>query len=194
MTNRCPFCTNYAYAVSVGDAYQMDCRYCDIQVEITKRAYAARCPDPVGVLEYIREKMKMSTRPRVDLADMKRLRQPPAPSQESSQEEDMTKKTSADSDALTTAAKAIGTTLGKIAVKTGIAKPTGRRGEGLRRRPLRKRRRRHPRQLPESKRRLLPRSRPRSRRAASQRGSASRRNSGRGPGSRCCQCCVFRNT
>ena len=101
----------------------MDCRYCDIQVEITKRAYAARCPDPVGVLEYIREKMKMSTRPRVDLADMKRLRQPPAPSQESSQKEDMTKKTSADSDALTSAAKAIGTTLGKIAVKTGIAKP-----------------------------------------------------------------------
>jgi len=97
----------------------MDCRYCDIQVEITKRAYAARCPDPVGVLEYIREKMKTSTRPRVDLADMKRLRQPPAPSQE----EDMANKTPADTDALTTAAKAIGTTLGKIAVKTGIAKP-----------------------------------------------------------------------
>ncbi len=123
MTNRCPFCANYAYAVSVGDAYQMDCRYCDIQVEITKRAYAARCPDPVGVLEYIREKMKTSTRPRVDFADMKRLRQPPAPSQEPRQEEDMTNKTPADSDALTTAAKAIGTTLGKIAVKTGIAKP-----------------------------------------------------------------------
>ena len=118
MTNRCPFCTNYAYAVSVGDAYQMDCRYCDIQVEITKRAYTARCPDPVGVLEFIREKMKTSTRPRVDLADMKRLRQPPAPSQE----EEMTKKTPADSDVFTTAAKAIGTTLGKIAVKTGIAK------------------------------------------------------------------------
>lgn len=31
--------------------------------------------------------------------------------------------TATDNDALTTAAKAIGTTLGKIAVKTGIAKP-----------------------------------------------------------------------
>jgi hypothetical protein len=31
--------------------------------------------------------------------------------------------TETDNDALTTAAKAIGTTLGKIAVKTGIAKP-----------------------------------------------------------------------
>ena len=72
MTNHCPFCGNYAYTVSVGDAYQMDCRYCDIQVEITKRAYAARCPNPAAVLDYIREKMKRSTRPRVDLADMKR--------------------------------------------------------------------------------------------------------------------------
>lgn len=118
MTNRCPFCANYAYAASVGDAYQLDCRYCDIQVEITKRAYSARCPDPVGVLDFIRERMKTSTRPRVDLPDMKRLRQPPA-----LPEEQMTKNTEADSDALTTAAKAIGTTLGKIAVRTGIAKP-----------------------------------------------------------------------
>lgn len=124
MTNRCPFCTNYAYAVSVGDAYQMDCRYCDIQVEITKRAYTARCPDPVGVLEFIREKMKTSTRPRVDLADMKRLRQPPAPSQEEEMTKKTTNKTPAESDVFTTAAKAIGTTLGKIAVKTGIAKTT----------------------------------------------------------------------
>ena len=116
MTNRCPFCTNYAYAVSVGDAYQLDCRYCEIQIEITKRAYSARCPDPVGVLDYIRERLKMSTRPRVDLADMKRLRVTPAPRQE----EEMTVN---DNDALTTAAKAIGTTLGKIAVKTGMVKP-----------------------------------------------------------------------
>ena len=115
MTNHCPFCGNYAYAQSVGDAYQMDCRYCDIQVEITKRAYSARCPDPVGVLEYIRERLKVSTRPRVDLKDMKRLRQPPT----LTPEETMTVN---DDDALTTAAKAIGTTLGKFAVKTGIAK------------------------------------------------------------------------
>ena len=116
MTNSCPFCRNYAYTVSVGDAYQMDCRYCEIQVEITKRAYSARCPDPVAVLDYIRERLKLSNRPRVDLADMKRLRLPSAPRQE----EEMTVN---DNDALTTAAKAIGTTLGKIAVKTGMVKP-----------------------------------------------------------------------
>ena len=115
MTNHCPFCGNYAYAQSVGDAYQLDCRYCEIQIEITKRAYAARCPDPVAVLDYIRERLKVSTRPRVDIKDMKRLRQLPT----LGQEEEMT---TTDNDALTTAAKAIGTTLGKIAVKTGIAK------------------------------------------------------------------------
>ena len=95
----------------------MDCRYCEIQVEITKRAYAARCPDPVAVLDYIRERLRVSTRPRVDIKDMKRLRQPPITF---NPEEQMTE---TDNDALTTAAKAIGTTLGKIAVKTGIAKP-----------------------------------------------------------------------
>ena len=100
----------------------MDCRYCEIQVEITKRAYAARCPSPVAVLDYIREKMKGSIRPRVDLADMKRTSPPPT------LEDPMTKKDDkqalapdTESDLLTTAAKAIGTTLGKIAVKTGIA-------------------------------------------------------------------------
>ena len=119
MTNRCPFCGNYAYAAPVGDAYRMDCRYCEIQVEITKRAYAARCPNPVAVLDYIREKMKGSTRPRVDIADMKRATAALAP------EGEMTNKQTIEpeADALTTAAKAIGTTLGRIAVKTGIAKP-----------------------------------------------------------------------
>jgi len=116
VTNHCPFCGNYAYAQSVGDAYQLDCRYCEIQVEITKRAYAARCPDPVAVLDYIRERLKVSNRPRVDLKDMKRSRQPlPIRS-----EEEMTV---TENDALTTAAKAIGTTLGKIAVKTGMVQP-----------------------------------------------------------------------
>ena len=102
--------------MSVGDAYQLDCRYCEIQVEITKRAYAARCPDPVAVLDYIQEKLKGSTRPRVDLADMKRVRVPPAPTQEETM-------TANKNDALTTAAKAIGNTLGKIAVKTGMVTP-----------------------------------------------------------------------
>jgi hypothetical protein len=98
----------------------MDCRYCEIQVEITKRAYAARCPNPVAVLDYIRERMKGSTRPRVDLADMRRVAPP------LTVEEEMTKLPETDSDMLTTAAKAIGTTLGKIAVKTRIAKPPAR--------------------------------------------------------------------
>ena len=127
VTNHCAFCGNYAYIVSVGDAYQMDCRYCEIQVEITKRAYNARCPNPVAVLDYIREKMKGSTRPRVDLPDMKR--QPPPRVMEDSTT--MSKPEQSDpggdtSDLLTTAAKAIGTTLGQLAVKTGIAKPAAR--------------------------------------------------------------------
>jgi hypothetical protein len=99
----------------------MDCRYCEIQVEITKRAHAARCPNPVAVLEYIREKMNRSTRPRVDIADMKRSPAPPA-LEENMPVNNQTNVSDTESDLLTTAAKAIGTTLGKIAVSTGIAK------------------------------------------------------------------------
>ena len=131
MTNRCPFCTNYAYAASVGDAYQLDCRYCEIQIEITKRAYSARCPDPVGVLDYIRERLKVSTRPRVDIADMKRRQLPPEPKQE----EEMTVN---DDDALTTAAKAIGTTLGKFAVKTGMVTPPAEPVQSAKKAPAKK--------------------------------------------------------
>ena len=124
MTNQCPFCGNYAYAASVGDAYRMDCRYCEIQVEITKRAYAARCPNPVAVLDYIREKMKGSTRPRVDIADMKRSSLPVAPEETmTSRDQKDTETLPIENDLLTTAAKAIGTTLGKIAVRSGIATP-----------------------------------------------------------------------
>jgi hypothetical protein len=102
----------------------MDCRYCEIQVEITKRAYAARCPNPVAVLDYIREKMKGSIRPRVDIADMKRTSPPRALEDHMTiSDEKHTTAPENESDMLTTAAKAIGSTLGKIAVKTGIAKP-----------------------------------------------------------------------
>jgi hypothetical protein len=52
----------------------------------------------------------------VDIADMKRRQLPPEPKQE----EEMTVN---EDDALTTAAKAIGTTLGKFAVKTGMVTP-----------------------------------------------------------------------
>ena len=119
MTNHCPFCGNYAYAASVGDAYRLDCRNCEIQIEITKRAYAARCPNPVAVLDYIKEKMKGSTRPRVDIADMKR-------STPIAQQKETTMTPDTENDLLTTAAKAIGTTLGKMAVKAGIATPPAR--------------------------------------------------------------------
>jgi len=93
----------------------MDCRYCEIQVEITKRAYAARCPNPVAVLEYIRERMKMSSRPRVDISDMKRSTLP-------AQENTLTLPDDTD-DMLTSAAKAIGTTLGNLAATAGTANP-----------------------------------------------------------------------
>jgi hypothetical protein len=109
--------------VSVGDAYQMDCRYCEIQVEITKRAYNARCPNPAAVLDYIRVKLQGSTRPRVDLPDMKR-QPPPRPIEENMTSNEKQPETT--TDLLTTAAKAIGTTLGQIAVKTGMAKPPAR--------------------------------------------------------------------
>jgi hypothetical protein len=124
MTNHCPFCGNYAYAAPVGDAYRLDCRYCEIQVEITKRAYSSRCPNPVAVLDFIREKMKVSTRPRVDLADMKRSGAPLTHEDEMpKRDQKQTLASDADDDMLTNAAKAIGTTLGKMAVKTGIATP-----------------------------------------------------------------------
>jgi hypothetical protein len=106
----------------------LDCRYCEIQIEITKRAYAARCPNPVAVLDYIKEKMKASVRPWVDIADMKRSTFIPAtPSLTIEDEPTMSeskKSHEADDDLLVTAAKAIGSTLGKFAVKSGIAKPT----------------------------------------------------------------------
>ena len=125
MANHCPFCGNYAYSVSVGASYRLDCRYCDIQIEITKRAYLARCPNPVAVLDYIREKMKSSTRPWIDLADMKRSAPIPANEVQMTARNDTARKDSEvpgnDQDMLTTAAKAIGSALGKIAVKTGIA-------------------------------------------------------------------------
>jgi len=99
----------------VGDAYHLDCSFCDVQIEISKKAYATRCEDPEAVLESVREKLAWSKRPRLDVSHMK--------SSASAGEETTlmaTKQTTPD--ALTTAAQAIGSTLGKLAVKTGIAK------------------------------------------------------------------------
>jgi hypothetical protein len=100
----------------VGDAYHLDCSFCDVQIEISKKAYATRCDDPEAVLESVRAKLAWSKRPRLDLIHMK--------SAATTVEETIlmaTKQT--EPDALTTAAQAIGSTLGKLAVKTGIAKP-----------------------------------------------------------------------
>ena len=100
----------------MGDAYHLDCSFCDVQIEISKKAYATRCDDPEAVLESVRAKLAWSKRPRLDLIHMK--------SSATAGEETIlmaTKQTAPD--ALTTAAQAIGSTLGKLAVKTGIAKP-----------------------------------------------------------------------
>jgi len=99
----------------VGDAYHLDCSFCDVQIEISKKAYATRCEDPEAVLESVRAKLAWSKRPRLDVSHMK--------SSATAEEETTlmaTKQTAPD--ALTTAAQAIGSTLGKLAVKTGIAK------------------------------------------------------------------------
>jgi len=100
----------------VGDAYHLDCSFCDVQIEISKKAYATRCEDPEAVLESVRAKLAWSKRPRLDLIHMK---SPAIAVEETTLM--ATKRT--EPDALTTAAQAIGSTLGKLAVKTGIAKP-----------------------------------------------------------------------
>jgi hypothetical protein len=127
--NRCPFCGNYAHSKSVGDAYHLDCSYCEVQIEISKKAYAVRCEDPEATLASVYAKLAWSKRPRIDLADMKARVAVPA-ALASAGEENMAKteeppglkKDLQNDDAITAAAKAIGSTLGKLAVKTGIAK------------------------------------------------------------------------
>ena len=108
----------------MGDAYHLDCSFCDVQIEISKKAYATRCDDPEAVLESVRAKLAWSKRPRIDVSHMKSGEAVPAAASASAGEETTlmaTKQTPAD--ALTSAAQAIGSTLGKLAVKTGIAKP-----------------------------------------------------------------------
>ena len=108
----------------MGDAYHLDCSFCDVQIEISKKAYATRCDDPETVLDSIREKMAWSKRPRIDLSHMKSADAVPAVAALAGEDTLMPteKKTAVAPDALTTAAQAIGATLGKLAVKTGIAK------------------------------------------------------------------------
>jgi len=106
----------------VGDAYHLDCSFCDVQIEISKKAYATRCNDPEAVLESVRAKLAWSKRPRIDVNHMKSGEAVPAASASAGEETPLMAKQQTVPDALTSAAQAIGSTLGKLAVKTGIAK------------------------------------------------------------------------
>ena len=100
----------------MGDAYHLDCSFCDVQIEISKKAYTTRCEDPEAVLESVRAKLAWSKRPRLDVSHMQS-------SATAGEETTLMATKQTTPDALTTAAQAIGSTLGKLAVKTGIAKP-----------------------------------------------------------------------
>jgi len=93
----------------------LDCSFCEVQIEISKKAYVMRCEDPESVLESVRTKLAWSKRPRIDIIHMKPVEESIVMASE--------QKPAGAPDALTTAAQAIGSTLGKLAVKTGIAKP-----------------------------------------------------------------------
>ena len=105
----------------------MDCSYCEVQIEISKKAYATRCEDPEAVLASVYAKMAWSKRPRIDFADMKAREAVPAAPVAAEEESTLMAKTQEPKDlqdnaAITAAAKAIGSTLGKLAVKAGIVK------------------------------------------------------------------------
>ena len=99
----------------MGDAYHLDCSFCDVQIEISKKAYTTRCEDPEAVLGSVRAKLAWSKRPRLDVSHMQS-------SATAGEETTLMATKQTTPDALTTAAQAIGSTLGKLAVKTGIAK------------------------------------------------------------------------
>ena len=72
-TKRCPFCGNSAVAKTVGDAYNLDCGFCDIRIEISKAAYAAPCANPEALLAEIQERIaRGAERPRIDRAAMQK--------------------------------------------------------------------------------------------------------------------------
>ena len=69
----CPFCGNPALSKTVGDAYNLDCAFCEIRIEISKAAYATPCADVEAVLGHVRERMARGARPRIDRGDMQKL-------------------------------------------------------------------------------------------------------------------------
>jgi hypothetical protein len=71
-SKRCPFCGNQAESKTVGDAYNLDCGFCEIRIEISKTAYAIPCGDPETVLGIVRARMASGVRPRIDRAAMQK--------------------------------------------------------------------------------------------------------------------------
>ena len=72
-SKRCPFCGNPALSKTVGDAYNLDCSFCEIQIEISKAAYATPCADVEGVLGGVRKRMEQgASRPRIDRTAMQK--------------------------------------------------------------------------------------------------------------------------
>jgi hypothetical protein len=71
-TKRCPFCGNPAEQ-DRGNAYNLDCVFRDIRIEISKAAYATPCADVEGVLRIVRLRMAQGgSRPRIDRAAMEK--------------------------------------------------------------------------------------------------------------------------
>jgi hypothetical protein len=69
----CPFCGNQAETKTVGDAYNLDCGFCEIRIEISKTAYAIPCGDPETLLGIVRARMESGgVRPRIDRAAMQK--------------------------------------------------------------------------------------------------------------------------
>ena len=69
----CPFCGNRTHVKTVGDAYELDCGFCEIRIEISKAAYATPCADVEAVLGHVRERMARGARPRIDRGAMQKL-------------------------------------------------------------------------------------------------------------------------
>jgi len=70
-SKQCPFCGNPSQVKTVGDAFNLDCDFCEIRIEITKAAYATSCTDADAVLGNIRERMaRGASRPRIEQGAM----------------------------------------------------------------------------------------------------------------------------
>ena len=70
---RCPFCGNPARSKTVGDAYHLDCDFCEIRIEISKAAYATPCGNGEALLRDVQERMARGAgRPRIDRGAMQK--------------------------------------------------------------------------------------------------------------------------